>query len=219
MKRVIILSQARSGSTLVQRVLNTVPNSYIAGENKNFWYHIFQAYKSWEYITTWETKISKSKGQQPFSYNTETDAYKPCWCNLGHEIDKPYIIRQNLELFDYLYGTKVDGYYQDELPLIGFKEIRFPLEQKEFNEYLDWWRMLFPDIYFVFTVRNIDDVVKSGWHTEKDRKELSQREKLLRSRKDAYLMEYENFDFKGLFSYLNIDYNESEVQRILNKKL
>lgn len=213
MKRVIILSQARSGSTLAQRVLNTVPNSYIAGENKNFWYHIFKAYKSWEYIPTWETKLAESKGQKPFSYDTKTDAYKPCWFNKDYNI-KLDVLKFNVKkMFNYTYECDYSN------TLIGFKEIRFPLEQREFNEYLDWWRMLFPDIYFVFTVRDINEVVKSGWHKEKDRKELKQREKLLRSRKDAFLLDYGKQDWKGLFDYLDLDYNEKEVQRILNKKL
>lgn len=214
MKRVIILSQARSGSTLVQRVLNTIDNSYIAGENKNFWYHIFQAYKSWEYIPIWETKLAKSKGQEPFSYDTKTDAYKPCWWNGSHEDWK-----DNLVMMTYQVRNNFDLIYGFEKSLFGFKEIRFPLDQKEFNKYLDWWRLLFPNIYFIFTVRNINEVVNSGWHTEKDKSELLQREKLLRSRKDAYLVEYGKQDWKGLFDYLGLEYNENEVQRILNKKL
>lgn len=212
MKRVIILSQARSGSTLAQRVLNTVTNSYIAGENKNFWYHIFKAYQSWEYIPTWETKLAESKGQKPFSYSTKTDAYKPCWFNDEWEHDLTLFKVKILEHFEDVYGFSKEG-------LSGFKEIRFPLEQKEFNAYLDWWRMLFPDIYFIFTVRDINEVVKSGWHKEKDRKELQQRERLLRSRKDAFLLEYGKQDWKGMFNFLDLEYNDKEVQRILNKKL
>lgn len=210
MKRIIILSQARSGSTLAQRVLNTVPNSYIAGENKNFWYHIFQAYKSWEYIPTWEVKLAESKGQKPFAYNTKTDAYKPCWWN---KTSLAYLENDISALFDSLYMPNVKENF------IGFKEIRFPIDEKEFNEYLNWWRILFPDIYFIFTVRNINDVVKSGWHKEKDRSELLQREKLLRSRNDAFILEYGKQDWKELFSYIGIKYNEKEVQRILDKKL
>lgn len=207
MKRIIILSQARSGSTLAQRVLNTVPNSYIAGENKNFWYHIFQAYKAWEYIPTWETKLAESKGQTPFSYNTKTDAYKPCWNNT-YKLD--YLKNDIKNQFDSMYKHG---------NIFGFKEIRFPLEPKEFNEYLDWWKMLFPDIYFIFTIRDIDEIVKSGWHNEGDRAEMLQREKLLRSRNDAFILEYGKQDWKELFSYIGIKYNELEVQRILNKKL
>ena len=218
MKRVIILSQARSGSTLAQRVLNTVPNSYIAGENKNFWYHIFKAYKSWEYIPTWETKLAESKGEKPFSYDTKTDAYKPCWFNENWDGNFYEMTESFRRMFDVMHwSVKINGMANNRIQ--GFKEIRFPLEQKEFNEYLDWWRMLFPDIYFIFTVRDINEVVKSGWHKETDRKELKQREKLLRSRKDAFLLEYGKQDWKGLFNYLDLDYNEKEVQRILNKKL
>lgn len=210
MKRVIILGQGRSGGTLVQRVLNTVPNSYIAGENKNFWYHIFQAYKAWEYIPIYENEIAKTKKQKPFSYNTKTDAYKPCWWNREYDFTKFNTTIYFRRLFD--------DHYQGA-NFRGFKEIRFPEDEKEFNEYLDWFRLLFPNIYFIFTVRDIKTIVNSGWWSIDDKETLLNQEKLLRSRKDAFIVEFENQDWKGLFKYLDLEYNEKEVQRILNKKL
>ena len=212
-KRVIILGQGRSGTTLAQRVLNTIPNSYIAGENNNFWYHIFKAQKAWEYIPTWEVKIAEKAGQKPFSYNTKIDAYKPCWWNKEYETKSQGVEQIFKTLFKLNY----------ELPsnqtLVGFKEIRFPEEYEEFHAYLDWWKELFPDIYFIFTVRNIDAVTRSGWWKPKDKEKLKNQESLLRSRKDGYLIEYENPDWKGLFNFIGEEYNEKEVKRILDKKL
>ena len=212
MKRIIILGQGRSGSTLVKRVLNTIPNSYIAGDNKNFWYHIYQARISYGYIPIWEVKIAEKAGQKPYSYNTKTDSYKPCWFNKNWHKNHAKINKTAKSLFNSFYNINNQKFF-------GFKEIRFPETQDEFNDYLDWWRLIFPDIYFIFTVRNINTLQKSGWWKPKDREKLLNQEKLLRSRTDGFLMEYENFDWKGLFDFIDEPYNESEVQRILNKKL
>lgn len=208
-KQVIILGQARSGSTLVQRVINSINGAYIAGENKDFWGHIFEAWRSWNYIPIWETKIAQAKGCEPFSYTKEGDEYKPCWFNDAYHTDRKRILGDFRRLFKSIYWNRVSG----------FKEIRFPMNPQDFKEYIDFLHLMFPDLYLIRVVRNIDDVVKSGWHKPKDRSTLKKQERLLRNESRGFLVDYDNPNWKGLFEYLGEPLDEVTLNRILNKKL
>ena len=46
MQHVLIVTHGRTGSTLLQGILNTIDGFHIKGENKNVAFHLFQSYKS-----------------------------------------------------------------------------------------------------------------------------------------------------------------------------
>lgn len=57
---------------------------------------------------------------------------------------------------------------QAEVRWIGFKEIRYNSLGDRFEDYVDFMGRFFPNPYFVFNSRNVNDVKKSGWWKEKD---------------------------------------------------
>ena len=44
-KSIIIVTYGRSGSTLLQGLLNASPEILVKGENMNYFYHIFKSHK------------------------------------------------------------------------------------------------------------------------------------------------------------------------------
>jgi len=204
MMSVIVLGNGRSGTTLVQRVLNTA--TVVHGENKGFWNHIYDSYKAWDYVPIWETKIAESKGQKPFTYD-ESDQYKPAWWNPNYEKKKQMIIGYYKSLYLSLHGTG------------GFKEIRI---HPDLNGWLTFMRLIRTDVKFVFVYRPINEVIKSGWWKEKDREELKENYFQLMECQDlfdAFPFYYRDQDFKGMFEHLGIEYNEAAVAKVTGRRL
>lgn len=207
-KRVIILSQARSGSTLLQRILHCcIADANFHGENHNFWGHLSNGYYAW-----------KKSCQRPESVGTYTkdDNFKPCWWNSYKPHD---VLRSYRKLFDEMYLSKSHR-------VVGFKEVRVPQNPEDFRNFIEFFREMFPNCYFVFTYRNIDSIVKSGWWKESDRTHLAKMEKILRdyarSHPDfVHLISYDDMmktdKMRGLFTFLGEPLNVPIYERVKNK--
>ena len=107
-KYIFIISVGRSGSTLLQNLLNTHDNVLIRGENNNFFYYAMLAYQSLRKDV--KNKLGKniSKEFSPwYGYNFyEEDAFLKTIYELGKK---------------YLLGNKKN----ELIEVLGFKEIRY----------------------------------------------------------------------------------------------
>jgi hypothetical protein len=158
-KKIIILSQGRSGSTLLQRILHcSIPDASLKGENWGFWTHIFRSYQAWRKTDAYRINYDR------------TDNCKPDWFNTCRSY---HLVEHYRSLFDTIYDPS-------KYRVVGFKEIRFPTDPQEFEEYIRFFQCLFPEVMFIFTVRNIESLIKSGWWQETDREKLLSIENLLR---------------------------------------
>ncbi|MEM1172049.1 MAG: sulfotransferase [Cyanobacteria bacterium P01_H01_bin.35] len=144
---VLIVTYGRSGSTLLQGILNNIDGVLVRGENNNFIYGLYEAYK----------KLIDTRSHQDASQVNHP------WYGAG-EI--------NLELFlDYCQQMVKNILLADKkndknIVCYGFKEIRYfevYQQQKDIADYLDFLAKIFPKPAFIFNVRNLDDVLKSGW--------------------------------------------------------
>lgn len=207
-KRIIILSQARSGSTLLQRILHCcIPDANINGENHNFWGHMSDSYYAW-----------KSTCERPEAVRkyTREDLFKPCWWN---EYKLQDLIRSYRRLFDEMYKARSHR-------VIGFKEVRVPNDTEGLQKYLDFFREMFPGCYVIFTYRDINEVVKSGWWKESDRGHLSKLESVLRASSNrnkefVYMLKYNDLTNKekmrALFEFIKEPFNGITYDRIVKK--
>ena len=137
---VVILSQGRSGSTLLMRMLNGVPGVRIAGENEKALDHLRQFIRCFEIATT----------------RHDTEFYRLAWklpCPLEG------IKRKTASFLADLYDP--DG----NARLVGFKEIRYG----RFGSYDDFCgdiaflRDLIPTVKIVLNTRRTEDAIKSAW--------------------------------------------------------
>lgn len=147
-KYIFIITYARSGSTLLQGVLNTFPNSLIVGENKNFIYHLYHSYNNLFYA------------KKTFGNNSSIFPTSPWYGanNLNPEI----MINDIRELIHHQIWNNTTA------TILGFKEIRYnEIETNYFNDYFNFLKLLFPNCIFIFHTRNLNNVAVSKIWSEK----------------------------------------------------
>lgn len=147
MRFVFVVTYARSGSTLLQSLLNACPGVQIRGENNNALFHLFQAVRAVE-----ETR---KIGRHP-----KTEAVDNPWsgaCNVRPKLMETALIR-----------TFVRNVLAPDAGVLvtGFKEIRYSrsnIPKPDFAPYMDFLLHRFPKAKIVFNTRQAADVAKSSF--------------------------------------------------------
>lgn len=148
-KIVLLCCVGRSGSTTLQRIINTIPNSNICGENHAAILDLLRFYQNIK-KTTFDQVVG---GKRPVDYDLLIDKkVKPAWYN-SYNYDE--IVNMIKFLIMRMFKDK------KETTLWGFKEIRYAGENinliTEFKE-------LFPQTKVVVLVReNVTQQAKSAW--------------------------------------------------------
>ena len=209
---VLIVTYGRSGSTLLQGILNNIDGVLVRGENNNFIYGLYEAYK----------KLIDTRNYEDITQPNNS------WYGAG-EI--------NLELFLHDCQNMVrnillaDKKNDKNILCYGFKEIRYfevYQQQKDIADYLNFLAKIFPTPAFIFNIRNLDDVLKSGWWANTDRaesrSELMKLETAFHNYKkthpeNTFIISYEEVvsqsnNFQLLFNFLGAKYPEN-IDKIL----
>jgi hypothetical protein len=203
-----IVTYGRSGSTLLQGVLSSIPGYLIRGENGGV------AYQLYRFHTT-ATKRSTSKGGKWKSPQS-------AWFGIGG-----YPQELAVQELRRLMLTTVIRPERDSR-VVGFKEIRWL--QEDLYDYVDFLREVFPGARFVVNTRNLDDVAASKWWAEdpESRQVLGQAETRMLGLMDrlgdaAYHIHYDDYaqnpaKLRGLFDWLGEGFDESKVAKVMAKR-
>ena len=149
-KIVLICATGRSGSTTLQRIINTIPNSNICGEN----------YGAINSLLDFYIKLhASSTDYVPGHYNPASyediirKNVKPAWYNSYKMPEMEQKIRDIIiAMFKKDSNTNV----------CGFKEIRY--DHKRYN-LLKIFKQLFPQTKVIIQIReNLEAQSKSGWY-------------------------------------------------------
>jgi len=146
-KIVLICAVGRSGSTTMQRILNTIPNSNICGENYGAINSLLEFY-----IRLKETTNQVPGANTPFTYEyLNKKNVKPCWYNSYHITEITQKIKDMIiSMFKLNERTNV----------WGFKEIRYDSGN---IKYMTTFKELFPQTKVIIHFReNIVAQSKSG---------------------------------------------------------
>jgi len=154
-KIVLICATGRSGSTTLQRIINTIPNSNICGENFGAINSLLEFYRrikksSVEYIPG---HFNPAKYSEIIARNV-----KPAWYN-------SYKYQQIVQLIQM---TIVNMFKNSATTNVwGFKEIRYDSGD---IQYISDFKELFPQTRVIVQIReNIREQSKSGWfNNDKD---------------------------------------------------
>jgi hypothetical protein len=207
----LICATGRSGSTTLQRILNTIPDTNICGENDNAILHLLNFYKSLKHRNIVNTKYS----------NFEKKNIKPCWYNYFD--NKKMTAHVKEVIIQLLQGA-------DKVTNIGWKEIRYD----ETNIHLlDELKELFPDIKIIVHIRNPETQCKSSWwgeDPEESKKILYKKNNLLvnylsKNPTNTYLSVFKDlFDvekIKKLFLFLGKEqyFDKNKIEKILNNNV
>ena len=214
---ILICATGRSGSTTLQQIINTIPESNICGENHGAINHLLEFYKSIK-VTFKNSYNKKTKKMKTYDY-LQKHKIKPSWYNIFN-FNK---IKNNIK-----YTIVQMLIENNKNQIIGFKEIRYDNEKinliKEFKE-------LFPNTKVIVHYRNnISEQLKSKKKSQYKAKKLgynffekynNELSKFAKENKDfCYESTFEDLFDKNkvhnIFKFLNKDFNLNEYNKIIN---
>ena len=203
-----IVTYGRSGSTLLNGVLNSIPGYLIRGENR------FVV----DYLHKWHRTMQRvlEDGRK-----TRLDPRNPFYGVRG------YPPQQELVAMRYLVMTTLlrPG---PHARVLGFKEIRWPAQ--DLDPVIDFIDTLFPRSRYLFNTRNAEDVAKSKWwreardpigqiakreaHWAEVRKTLGDR--AFHVRYDDYIADPESL--RSLFEWLGEPFDLDQITKVLQTR-
>jgi hypothetical protein len=140
---IFIVTYGRTGSTLLQSLVSTIPGCVIRGENHNVMEPILGAASRAR-----KTRGTWGKAEQPLSHP---------W--YGADAIRPVVFANTLvdAFVDHVLCPPRDARW------IGFKEIRYNGFDERFGAAIDFMRAHFKNAHFIFNTRRKEDVAKSAW--------------------------------------------------------
>lgn len=217
LKFILICATGRSGSTTLQRIINTVPNSNINGENYGSIADLLQSY---EHLKMTIQKLPKSEIYEKLTPELcEQENIKPCWYN-SFDMNK---IKENYKslIIDLLRGS-------DDNLVIGFKEITYHNKL----HLIDTFKELFPNTKAICHYKEdvhsqTNSSSKNNWWTENDKEFLTEYNQQLiefaNSRDFTHEFTFEKLfdvtEVEKLFNFLEEDLNIEKYQMIINNNL
>jgi Sulfotransferase family len=205
---VFVVTYGRSGSTLLQGILSSIPGYLIRGENGGVAYHLYKFHAG----ATRRSTSTRSRWRRPHSP----------WYGIGGYRQELALREMRRLLLTTLIRPKRDS------RVVGFKEIRWL--QEDLHDYVDFLRAVFPGARFVVNTRNLDDVVVSKWwaRTENARETIAAAEErmlALRERlgEDAFHIHYDDYvhspgKLRGLFEWLGEEFDEAHVSEVMAQR-
>lgn len=216
-----IITYGRSGSTLLQNLVNALPGHLLRGENAMLLAPLVQAWQDLRHSEQHQrmTRSSQTSGRP-------SGPHQP-W--FGYEaIDADQLGAGLAQLFtDSVLRPAADT------RVAGFKEIRWHRDPALFLPMLEFLQRYFPQARFVFNTRDHDQVARSGWWKTMDRQlveaELTSAEQLFAQGRAAFparslMMHYNDYIrdpalWAPLFDLLDLPMDRALVDSILGQKL
>jgi tetratricopeptide (TPR) repeat protein len=154
-EHVLIVTYGRTGSTLLQGVLNSINGLLLRGENANAFYHFFTLHRA----------LLKNHRRGITLLPTSP------WFGWGEM--SPDVLMTELRPLArrFLLGSEAEN---PAVTACGFKEIRYFDVVDDLPDYLDFLEQLLPGVAFVFNTRAHHETVQSAWWADEDTKETSE---------------------------------------------
>jgi len=217
-KIVLICATGRSGSTSLQRIINTIPNSNICGENNGAVNSLLEFYMKLHM----SSKNNILGHYYPAKYEDIINkGIKPAWYNSYNMAEMEEHIRK----------TIVSMFKKDATTNIwGFKEIRY--DGGKIN-LIRFFKYLFPKTKVIIQIReNLVAQSMSGWHkNNKSSKQFLTKvnnelvEFYNKNKEWCFLTSFERmFDknnLKNIFHFIDCgeNYDEAKVTKVLQNNL
>jgi len=214
---VFIVTYGRSGSTLLQNVLNHIDGYCIRGENSNTLASLARAWNA----------VDQDRVMQRLRRQKTATAPSDPWYG-AENVDPAQYGRM-------LADTFVRAILQPgpDTRVAGFKEIRFHHNPEFFNRYMTFMRRFFPKARFVFNTRDHAAVARSGWWAQQDAAtviaKLERAEQLYAAAAERFPRRslrlcYDDYNgnpeaLRPLFDFLGEPFDGDMVARVLARRL
>jgi hypothetical protein len=205
-----VLSCGRTGSTLVQGVLNTTPGVLIRGENGGVLADLFRFHTA--------AGHHRERLARDHKLLQSTNA----WFGIdGYPED---LARRELRqlVTDLLFRPGPDAH------TVGCKEIRW--SEVDASDYLAFLREVFPGARFILSSRRLEDVATSGWWSRRENAmaELTALDTTIRSAvkeldSSCFELRYEDFadnpnGLRPMFEWLGLPFQEDAVAATMSRQ-
>lgn len=151
-----VVTYGRSGSTLVQGLLNSMPGTLIRGENN---FYILPMFRSFDAFATWHRRHGDDTGG-------------PRWAFYGINEVEPddFAVFARRFIMKQLIGSK----QRRDVRILGFKEIRwYGIHPKETKKFFDFFEQVFPGARYVLNRRDHEQVSTSGFWQKQESDEVA----------------------------------------------
>lgn len=219
-KTVFVITYGRSGSTLLQNMINALPGHILRGENNNVLSGLAVCWNGLQQFSPEQISRMKIAGPLP------SGPHQP-W--FGYEGIDPDLFGRDLA------RTFVERVLRPEADtrVAGFKEIRWHQDPELFVPMLEFLRRFMPNARFIFNTRDHAQVCRSGWWKTMPedvvRQELEMAEALYATWQAAHpecslALHYNDYvaspeAWRPLFSFLDEPFNGALIEDILGHKL
>lgn len=215
-KTILIICYGRSGSTLLQGILNSIDSVLVKGENNNVFYHFYCAYR--ELLANSKRFNNSASPTHPW--------FGSCW------FDKDKFIHDFRQLAHNLLASNLTT-ESHRFTTLGFKEIRYPRLENPVP-YIEFLLSVFDTPCIIHLTRNHYTTALSQSKKFKNKKSasitdiLSELErfdnhmKTLSTRPYYFHIDYEEMVgtdrrvLTELFFFLGADYNKSTIDGIMS---
>jgi hypothetical protein len=154
---VFVVTYGRSGSTLTQGLLNTLPRTLVRGENDLYLLH---HYRAWAGVRQFQQSFAEAgsrRGPKSAFYGIDE-------VELGRFISSAH----DLAVTQMLGDTP-----PSEVDRIGFKEVLWHrIEAEETVDFFNWFEKVFPGARYVLNRRDHEKVAVSGFWQKQERDEV-----------------------------------------------
>lgn len=206
----LVVTYGRTGSTLLQGLLNSIDGCLVRGENYGMCQGLYRSYNSMR-------SSKEHPGEQP------TQPWFGC-----EYLNQDYLIEHSREMLRrVLLGDRASD---PSIRCYGFKETRYVnMEADYLYNYIDFLTKLFPNPAIIFNTRALPDVLNSAWWKEKDESKtldmLKRTEgvfnRYAKDHKHCYQITYEDVIGKtkvleDMFGFLGAEYQPSVVDSVLS---
>jgi sulfotransferase family protein len=201
-----IITYGRSGSTLLQGILDSIPGYLIRGENRNA---VFKLFEFQRVILTEKNSADRGDRSSPRS----------SWYGLEeYDADVALAGMRALVLTSLLRP-------EPDTRVIGFKEIRW--YSAHWREYLLFLQQLFPGARFIINTRDNETVLQSKWWTQfkTARADLERYEKQLAEMTEflgdaVYRLHYDEWvadpdTLAGLYAWLGEPFDRAAIDEVM----
>lgn len=212
-----VVTYGRSGSTLVQGLLNSLPGYLIRGENRQLLSHLHEFHRDGTEQRRQQRAKRRRRGLEP----SGTDPSHP-WFGIEDFRERAALAGARRLALQTLLRPEPDT------RVTGFKEIRW--HQPDVEDYVAWMREVFPGARFVVNTRDLDAVANSGWWAEDpdSRERLAAIETRLLALADAlgdaaFRVHYDDYvadpeALRGLFGWLGEEFDPARVRAVLEER-
>lgn len=225
MKFILVIGTGRSGSTTLQRIINTIPKACICGENKGYIFSLLEAYSNLNEVHKQqkhtESALKKTSSNNEIQANYTNIINYNVYPGSYNSMNAKALQLKIKEMI--VASFKIDN----QTEIIGFKEICL---YNRFN-LLDTFLSIFPDSKIILNIRNdVNSQSVSKWYKNNPNSKMNlintnaQFINYNNAHKDTtFLLTFEDMfkvdHVKEMFKFLNQELNEDEYQYILDNKL